>query len=71
VAQGQMIAVPPIHIGDLMLRNVRITFADTYIFEQWKLAREPAILIGMDVVGSLEALVIDYKMQELQLKARR
>jgi hypothetical protein len=55
----------------LAIRNARITFADTVIFEQWKLAHEPAVLIGMNVIGSLEALVIDYKMQELQIHARK
>jgi predicted aspartyl protease len=71
VAQGQSIAVPPIYIGDLQLRNARITFADTIIFDQWKLTSEPAMLVGMDVIGSLDALIIDYKMQELQLRARK
>jgi hypothetical protein len=58
-------------LGDLVIRNTRITFADTVIFEQWKLTREPAMLIGMNVIGALDALAIDYKMQELQLRARR
>jgi predicted aspartyl protease len=71
IVQGQSIAVPPIVLGDLVIRNTRITFADTVIFEQWKLTREPAMLIGMNVIGALDALAIDYKMQELQLRARR
>jgi hypothetical protein len=71
VATGHSIAVPPIAIEDLTLRNVKITFAEPYIFEQWKLTREPAMLVGMDVIGSLGAVVIDYKMEELQLRTRR
>lgn len=71
VATGQSIAVPPIAIEDLTLRNVQITFAEPYIFEQWKLAREPAMLVGMDVIGSLGVVVIDYRMGELQLRTRR
>jgi len=71
VAQGQSIAVPPIAIGDLLIRNVLITFADTYIFDQWKLTREPAMMVGMDVIGSLDTLIIDYKLQEMQIRPRR
>jgi hypothetical protein len=71
VAQGQSIAVPPIAIGGLMIRNVQITFADTIIFDQWNLTGEPAMLVGMNVIGSLDALVIDYKMKELHLRPRR
>jgi hypothetical protein len=69
VAYGQSISVPPIAMGDLSLRNVAITFADTFIFEQWKM-KEPALLVGMDVIGSLDVLVIDYKMKELHMRAR-
>jgi hypothetical protein len=29
---------------------------------------EPAMLIGMDVIGLLDALVIDYRRQELQVR---
>jgi hypothetical protein len=71
VEKGQSVAVPPVILGDLVFKNLRITFADTAIFEQWKLSKEPAMLICMDVIGSLDALVIDYKMQELHLRPRR
>jgi len=71
VVTGKSIAVPPVVIGDLLLQNMRITFADPYIFEQWKMNREPAMLIGMDFIGSLDTLIIDYKMEELQMRARR
>jgi hypothetical protein len=70
VEKGQSVAVPPIALGDLAFRNLRITFADTVIFDQWKLSREPAMMVCMDVIGSLDTLIIDYKMHELQLRAR-
>ena len=50
---------------------MQVTFGDFYIFEAWKLTKEPAILIGMDVIGVFDAVVIDYKLKELHLKARR
>jgi hypothetical protein len=40
------------------------------IFEYWHLTRKPALLIGMDVIGSLDTFVIDYKRRELYLRAR-
>ncbi len=45
-----------------------MTFADIYIFKQWKLPNEPAILIGMDALGLLDTLVIDYRRHELQMR---
>ena len=32
---------------------------------------EPALLIGMDVLGLLDTLIIDYRRKELQVKLRR
>jgi hypothetical protein len=32
---------------------------------------EPAVLIGMDILGLLDTLVIDYRRMELQIKRRR
>ena len=38
------------------------------IFEHWRLTDEPAMLVGMDALGLLDALVIDYRRHELQIK---
>ena len=48
-----------------------MTFADFAIFEHWKMTEEPAMLIGMDVLGLLDTLIIDYRRKELQVKLRR
>jgi predicted aspartyl protease len=71
IAHGKSVLVPPIALGGIDIRNMRVTFGDMYIFEQWKMTSEPAMLIGMDVIGTLDTLIIDYKMHELQMKARR
>ncbi|MET0659832.1 MAG: retroviral-like aspartic protease family protein [Steroidobacteraceae bacterium] len=71
VAQGESIATPPIALGDVEIRNLRITFGDMFIFDHWQLNREPALLIGMDIIASLETFVIDYKRREVHLRARR
>lgn len=70
IATGQSIAVPPVRLGDVSFRNLHITFGEMTIFDQWKI-REPAVLIGMDLLGSLDTLIIDYKLEELQFRVRR
>jgi len=67
---GDTIAAPPIEIGSLKLRQVRVTFADTYLFDHLKLNHQPTLMIGMDVLGSFDVLVIDYKMHEMQVRTR-
>jgi predicted aspartyl protease len=70
VMDGHTILTPPIALGGVEIRNLRITFGDMSIFEHWKLTQEPALLIGMDIIGSLETFVIDYKRRELLFRAR-
>lgn len=65
------VRIPGILAGDLIVRNAEILFSDLYIFRHWKLEDRPALLIGMDVLGVLEALVIDYGRRELQVRIRR
>jgi hypothetical protein len=57
-----------IEFGPFALVLPRMTFADARIFDYWKLTAEPALLIGMDVLGLLDTLIIDYRLQELQLR---
>jgi predicted aspartyl protease len=71
VTEGQSIRVPPIALGTVQVRNLRIAFGEMPIFAHWELTREPALLIGMDVIGTLETFIIDYRRREVYLGARR
>jgi predicted aspartyl protease len=71
VQEGPTSGVPPIMLDTVAVRNVHITFVDLHIFQHWKLTREPALLIGMDVLGVLDTLVLDYRRRELQISLVR
>ncbi len=66
--KGQIIQTPDIEFDAIKIRDSGITYSDVNIFKQWKLLNEPAILIGMDVLGLLDTLIIDYRRHELQLR---
>jgi hypothetical protein len=70
VERGDNIRTPPIAFGKATITGARVTFTDTSIFTHWGLANEPAVLLGMDVLGTLDVLVIDYKLQELHVRFR-
>jgi predicted aspartyl protease len=70
VAVGDNIPTPPIAFGNATISGVRVTFTDTAIFDHWQLTNEPALLLGMDVLGLLDILVIDYKTKELHVRFR-
>jgi predicted aspartyl protease len=70
VAQGDMMEAPPIEVGSLRFNGLYITYGDMYIFDYWHLANEPTLVLGMDVLGTVDVLVIDYRLHELQLRLR-
>lgn len=71
VQQAVRVRIPNIVAGDLLVKNAEIMFSDLHIFEHWRLVSKPALIIGMDVLGALDTLVIDYRRNELQIKVRR
>jgi predicted aspartyl protease len=71
VQEGETFDTPPVTIAGVTIHGMRVTFADIHIFDRWNLTDEPALLIGMDIIGLLEQLVIDYKRKELHLRPRR
>jgi hypothetical protein len=68
VEKGELMDMPAIELGAIQIHDSGVTFGDLYIFKQWRLTNEPAILIGMDSLGLLDTLIIDYRRHELQLR---
>jgi hypothetical protein len=71
VAHGDMIPAPPIEVGSLRFNGMSITYGDMYIFDRWHLMHDPTLVLGMDVLGTVDVLVIDYRLRELQIRLRR
>jgi len=68
IEKGELMDTPAIGLGAISIHDPGVTFGDLYIFKQWRLTSEPAILIGMDTLGLLDTLIIDYRRHELQLR---
>jgi len=67
---GRVFLVPRIKLDAANITNAAIVAGDFEIFRVWKLDQSPALLIGMDVLGQLGELSIDYKRQELWILER-
>jgi hypothetical protein len=65
--QGDRRSVRLVKVGDILANRVDIVFGDFYVFNIWELDSQPALVIGMDIIGSLESMVIDYARCEVQL----
>jgi predicted aspartyl protease len=68
VQSGIGARISSIRIGDVAVRDAHVTFGDMHIFELWNLGDRPALVIGMDILGLFDTLVIDYKRRELHVK---
>jgi predicted aspartyl protease len=68
VQPAMRVRIPSIVAGELIVRRAEIRFADLHIFEHWNLTARPALLIGMDVLGRLDTLILDYRREEMQVK---
>jgi hypothetical protein len=62
--------IPAIRMGTLHIPSMHVAFGDLYIFEYWKLRDQPVIMLGMDVLGTVDKLVIDYRREEVHLRLR-
>ena len=71
VQEGNRGSTPSLAMGDVLVQNAALTFADFAIFQHWKMTDESAVLVGMDVLGLVDVLIIDYRRKELQVKLRR
>jgi hypothetical protein len=58
-------------VGPVTIRSPYLTIVDLDIFERWNLMHEPAMLIGIDTLGLLDNLIIDYRRMELQVRTRQ
>lgn len=67
---GDRLPSPDIQFGHLTIRGMNIVFGDMHLFQQWKLTREPALVISMDLLGSFDVLIIDYARREVQVRPR-
>ena len=69
-SSGARIAIPIFELGSLRIGGARITFDDVPLFGRLNLSAEPAMLLGMDVLGQFGGLLIDYRRQLVQFRPR-
>jgi predicted aspartyl protease len=68
VSYGGIAASPPIYLGPAAILGLGIVYSDIPIFKIWHLDSRPALIIGMNVLGSVDALVLDYPNSRVYLR---
>lgn len=69
-ALGDVASAPDIRMDGTVFRRVAVTFGDFHIFDVWDITDEPALIIGMDVLGAMDQISIDFRLAEIRIRDR-
>jgi predicted aspartyl protease len=60
VVSGDAQMAPTIVIDALRITDATLVYGDFHIFKVWDMQDKPALIIGMDILGTVDALTIDF-----------
>jgi predicted aspartyl protease len=67
VEPGEIWRAPTIIIDSLRINDVQVVYGNFHVFRVWEMQDKPAMIIGMDVLGTVGSLGIDFKNQVIYL----
>jgi len=70
IALGESEVSPPMRLGGVTVTSTQIIYGDFHIFDVWDLQSRPAVLVGMDVLGIVDALIVDFRSQDFYIRVR-
>jgi predicted aspartyl protease len=60
--------MPEFRLGDLVIRNLLVAFADLHPFQLFELSERPAMLMGMDILRFFEEVELDFGRSEVRFQ---
>jgi hypothetical protein len=67
----ELVRIPELRLGSVMLRNVPIAFADVPPFEVFGISHQPALLLGTDLMETFRKVSLDFKKRKVRFQLRR
>ena len=67
----QIVRLPELQIGPVILRNVPIAFADVPPFVVFGLSEHPALLLGTDLMATFRKVSLDFKRRKVRFQLRK
>lgn len=71
VRPGNVQVAPTVDLGAIRIGNAVLVFGDFPIFEVWGLTARPVIILGMDVLGTVDAFAIDFRHAAIGVAPRQ
>lgn len=63
--------IDDLRLGSVTLTNVPIAFADVPPFEVFGLTKQPALLLGTDLLGTFRRVSLDFRARKVRFQLRR
>jgi predicted aspartyl protease len=71
VVSGEVdFTAPTLDLGPIRVGRATLVFGDFHIFDVWGLTERPAMIVGMDILGTLAALGIDFRQAQIYIDSR-
>ena len=67
----QLARVAELRLGSVILRDVPIAFADVPPFEVFGLSKEPALLLGTDLLETFRRVSLDFRARKVRFQLKR
>ncbi len=67
----QLLQIPELRVGSITLRDVPIAFADVPPFTLFGMAKQPALLLGTDLLEAFRRVSLDFRARKVRFQLRR
>lgn len=67
ISSGDLVTAPEISLGPATISRLSVVYGNFNIFKVWHLQSTPAVIVGMDVLGTVDSLVIDFAKARVYL----
>lgn len=68
---ARIATIPELRIGGIILHNVVVAFTDAPPFDLFGLSKQPALLLGTDLLKSFRRLSLDFRQRKVRFILRR
>lgn len=66
--QAEMADLLDLRVGNLKVPVWPVAFADLHTFEMWGMIKDPAILIGVDILSRFDSVCLDFARDEVRFR---
>ena len=68
---AKVFTIPELRVGGVIMRNVPVAFSDAPPFELFGLDKDPALLLGTDLLKNFRRLSLDFRNRKVRFTLRR